>query len=292
MGAVPGAVGLAPSKVVPRGLGTGDVESFTGYAARISARIAVPTQIFVRRAFQDARGGEGLPLRSVVVAAARRLNVGERDSGVAAAVGRLTGHADLDRLSYFAFLELFGVGDRGVLVLHRRWCPDCWREDGEEPYERKVWWLALVDVCHVHGCLLESRCPTCGRRQPTLPRAVRIHVCSYCGHDLHSSAVVPVKGPATERMLWYAREGARLVHAGEAIALTGGDESQSLKLAYGRLAELAGQRDLPAVERFFSDEIHRAVGSKVEALMSGLWRLESSVLELFSPAVRAMVDGR
>ena len=292
MGAVPGTIGLAPSKVVPRGLGTGRVESFTGYAARMSARIAVPTPIFVRRAFQDAQGGEGLPLRSSVVAAARRLNVGERDSGVAVAVGRLTGHADLDRLSYFAFLELFGVGDRGVLVLHRRWCPECWRDDGEEPYERKVWWLALVDVCHVHECLLESRCPTCGRRQPTLPRAVRIHVCSYCGHDLHLSPVVPVKGPMVERMLWYAREGARLVHAGEAIALTGSDESESLKLAYRRLADLAGQRDLPAIERFFADEIHRAVGSKVEALMSGLWRLQASVLELFSPAVRAMVDER
>ena len=292
MDAVPGTIGLPSSKAAPRGLGTGAVESFTGYAARVSARIAVPTPVFVRRVFQNAQGGEGLPLRSAVVAAARRLNVGERESAVAAAVGRLTGQADLDRLSYFAFLDLFGVGDRGVLVLHRRWCPECWRADGEEPYERKVWWLALVDVCHVHGCLLESRCLTCGRLQPTLPRAVRIHICSHCGHDLHASAVVPGTGAVTERMLWYSREGTRLVHAGEAIALTGSDESESLTLAYGRLGALAGERDLPAVERFFSDEVHRAVGSKVEALMSGLWRLRASVLELFSPAVRAMVDPR
>ena len=212
---------------------------------------------------QDAQGGEGLPLRSAVVAAARRLNVGERDSAVAAAVGRLTGQADLDRLSYFAFLDLFGVGERGVLVLRRRWCPECWRVDGEEPYERKVWWLALVDVCHVHECLLESRCSTCGRLQPTLPRAVRIQVCSYCGHNLYSAGVVPGEGPVAERMLWYSREGTRLVHAGEAIALTGSDESESLTRAYGRLAELAQKRDLPAVERFFSDEIQRATGSKV-----------------------------
>ena len=291
MDAVPGTIGLPPSMVVPRGLGTGEVESFTGYAARVSARIAVPTPTFVRRAFQDARGEEGLPLRSAVVAAARRLNVGERGSGVAAAVERLTGQADLARLSYFAFLDLFGVGERGVLALRRRWCPECWRTDGGEPYERKVWWLALVDVCHLHGCLLESRCLTCGRLQPTLPRAVRIHVCSYCGHDLYSSAVVSVTGPVFDRMLWYAREGVRLVHAGEAIALTGSDESESLKLAYARLAVLARNRGLPAVERFFSDEIHRAGGSKVEALMSGLWRLQASVFELFSPAVRVMVQG-
>ena len=41
-----------------------------------------------------------------------------------------------------------------------------------------------VDVCHRHRCLLESRRPVCGRHQPQLPRAVRIQVCSYCGHDL------------------------------------------------------------------------------------------------------------
>ena len=62
--------------------------------------------------------------------------------------------------------------------------------------------------------------------------------------------------------------------------------------AYSRLAGLAGERGLPAVQRFFADEIHRAVGSKVDALMSALWRLQTSVLALFSPAVRVMVDGR
>ena len=293
MDAVPGTIGLPPSVVVPRGLGTAELESLTGYASRMSARIAVPTLAFLRRAFENAGEAVGAPTPSIVTAAARRLNVGARGSDVADAVGRLTGHPDLRRLSYFAFVDLFGVGERGALVVHRRWCPDCWRADGGEPYERKVWWLALVDVCHLHGCLLESRCPDCGRLQPTLPRAVRVHVCSYCGRDLYSSPpVVPGKGPTVDRMLWYAREGALLVHAGEAIALTGSDESDNVTQAYGRLAALAARRNLPAVERFFADEIHRAVGAKLEALMSGLWRLEVSVLDLFSPTVCGMVNGR
>ena len=289
MGVVQGPVGLPASELVPQGIGTGQLESFSGYAARVAARIAVPTAQFVRRAFQDAHGGADLPLRGSVVAAARQLNVGERDSPVAAAVGRLTGHVDLDRLSYIGFVKLFGITDRGLLVLHRRWCSECWRADGAEPYERKVWWLGLADVCHQHRCLLESRCPTCARRQPTLPRAVRIEVCSYCGHDLPSPPVVPRVAPGFDRMLWYAREAALLVHVGEAIALVGSDEREALKAAYTRLAAVAEERELPAVQRFFADEIHRAVGSKVEALMSALWRLQTSALELFSPAVRAMV---
>ena len=42
MEAIQGAIGLSPSNVVPRGLGTAELESFSGYAARISAKIAVP----------------------------------------------------------------------------------------------------------------------------------------------------------------------------------------------------------------------------------------------------------
>ena len=95
-----------------------------------------------------------------------------------------------------------------------------------------------------------------------------------------------------DRMVWYAREGAHLVHAGEAIALSGSDEKGSLQQAYRLLALLAEERGLPGVERFFTEEVHRASGSKLEALMSALWRLDVSVLDLFSQAVRAMVRER
>ena len=303
MDGVPRNIGLSPELVTPRGLGMCQVESLTGYAARMSARIAAPTLAFVGRAFQDAQGGDALPLRSAVVAAARRLNVGDCGSRVAVAMGRLTGQPDLDRLSHFAFLDLFGVGDRGVIAPHRRWCPKCWIDDRAEPYERKVWWLAFVDMCHLHACLLESRCPTCGRLQPTLPRGVRIHVCSHCGHDLYTCTVVPTGGTALNRLSSYAREGARLVsragrsfagycanmggpsgaavrhrykdiahgtlvHAGEVVPLTGSNESESLRLGYRRLADLAEQRGLLAVQRFFSHDIFPAKGSKIEALMS------------------------
>ena len=62
-----------------------------------------------------------------------------------------------------------------------------------------------------------------------------------------------------------------------------------MREAYGRLADLARDRDLPGVQRFFAEEIHRTTESKLEALMSALWRLRVSVLDLFSPGVRAMI---
>ena len=42
VGVVQGSVGLPPSELVPQGLGTGQLESFSGHAARVAARIAVP----------------------------------------------------------------------------------------------------------------------------------------------------------------------------------------------------------------------------------------------------------
>ena len=131
-------IGLAPSKVTRVASAPGQLESFTGYAARIRARIAVPPVVFVRRALQDSQVAAAVKSMSVVNAGARRLNVGDRASDVAAAVGRLTGHRDLGRLSYFAFAELFGVGERGLLAVRRRWCSQCWRDDDPEPYERNV----------------------------------------------------------------------------------------------------------------------------------------------------------
>ena len=92
-------------------------------------------------------------------------------------------------------------------------------------------------------------------------------------------------------MLWYAREGAYLVHAGEAIALSGSDETESMRRGHARLSMLARERNLPAVERFFAEEIHRTTESKLEALLSALWRLRVGVLDLFSPAVQGRFCG-
>jgi len=60
---------------------------------------------------------------------------------------------------------------------------------------------------------------------------------------------------------------------------------------YVRLAPLARQRRLQGVERFFAEEIQRTNESKLEALMSGLWRLQASILHLFSSVVRDMLSG-
>ena len=40
-------------------------------------------------------------------------------------------------------------------------CPQCLRQDGERPYFRKTWRLALAEVCSKCGIYLLDRCPEC-----------------------------------------------------------------------------------------------------------------------------------
>ena len=82
-------------------------------------------------------------------------------------------------------------------------------------------------------------------------------------------------------------KGAILVHAGEVASQLGDwDESSGPAGAYSELGRGAGDRGLPAVERFFLEEVNAKGGVQLERLMSALWWLESSVLELFSGTVQ------
>ena len=98
-------------------------------------------------------------------------------------------------------------------------------------------------------------------------------------------------GPAAERLLWYARQGADLIHAAKVVALMESDEATSLSAAYARLAAKArdmGLRDVAAeFEKMRTRRTARA--GWVESLFSALWRLDAEVLALFSQVVQEAV---
>ena len=291
MGPLPSA-DLTPAYpgVAPLGLGTGAVESFTGYVVRLGSAFAVPASVLLTHS-----------LNAVLPPARRDLHyrrngalngAGPAVLHAADGIVHLTGERDAQRLSFHGLVHLLHLVDRDLITPTRRWCPLCWADDAE-PYDRKVWWLAVVDACPVHGCLLESRCGICGRLQPSLTRGVRLDTCSYCGHELSasSSATVLPSGPAARHLLWYARQGVDLIHAAEVVALMQSDERSSLNEAYMRLAAKARSVGLREVAAEFEKMCTRrtARAGWVEALFSALWRLDEEVLVLFSSAVQEAV---
>ena len=275
--------------VPPLGLGTPDLECLSSYVIRVGNVFALPAPELLRYALQQV---PGVRQRKRLLAWGA-LN-GAGPSVAVAGLAAVTGLVNGERMSYTGLARLLRLYDRELVSPTRRWCPSCWADDAE-PYDRKLWWLGMVDACPIHACLLETRCATCGRSQPSLTLGVRLHHCSHCGHDLMEGSAPAAlgTGPAAARRLWYARQASDLVHADEVIVLTGSDESEAIVTAYGALAERATALGLNGVSlslRRMCVRKRPTVGW-LEALFSALWRLDEEVLMLFSPAVRAAVRG-
>ncbi len=273
------------SGVVPIGTGTAALESLSSYVIRVGNRFALPAPDLLRYALTQV---PGVRRRRRLLAWGALNGAGPSVAVAVEGLATVTGLTHGERMSYTGLVHLLRLHDRELVSPIRRWCLRCWADD-DPPYDRKLWWLGLVDACPVHACLLETRCGTCGRLQPSLTLGVRLHHCSYCGHDLMSAAEpLPLgAGAGARRRLWYARQAADLVHADEVIALIGSDESDSVRTAYAALAEHATARGLDGVSlslRRMRVRKQPTVGW-LEALLSALWRLDQEVLVLFSPAV-------
>ena len=184
----------------PIGGGSGDVESLTGFFARLCiARYVQPT--YVVRAFFIGRCRTGLFPRNPIQVGnflsegSGRLDL-QADCALpfAEALESLTHLSGLHRLTFSACAGTLTRGTmRSVGRNHKRWCPSCfaaWQADGSPLYEPLLWRFALVERCPVHRVALVKRCPTCDRLQPLVTQSVPLGHCVRCGHLLHDGAVV------------------------------------------------------------------------------------------------------
>jgi TniQ len=177
----------------PIGVGTADVESLTGYIARLAEAHSVRTSRLVatvlvprlERRYLQAHPDIGL---SSVWSGSHAMNGAlalARDTVTAleAATGR-TGLRCLTLSPWAHVLDL-----KGLLRRDRAWCAACyheWRQHGRPIHERLLWSLAPVLICPDHGQPLETRCPhaTCGRTSVWLATRSRPGHCSRCGQWL------------------------------------------------------------------------------------------------------------
>lgn len=255
--------------VSPRALGTPLAESLTSYLQRVAAAHVVPSAVVFERLVLTCARDEGLwprlALSRVLSGPAREIDGAARAAELAvAAVSHAVGRGDLARATLLGLRALGLVRLEGLLTERKRWCPRCWDGDskrGEPLYERKLWVLAVVDVCPEHGVVLLDRCPVCGRPQPPVASDVAVGTCALCGWGLGAEAVevLEARGGDAERRLWYARQAAALVHAGDLVGMLG---VRSDALSAARVAAL--------------DALHAQVsqdeGSAALASLVGAWR--------------------
>ena len=186
--------------VEPIGCGGGNVESITGFFARLCiARYVQPTRVI--REFFSGRCSAGLfpdkPIQrtNFLTNACGKLDL-QADSALsfAGALESLTHLSGLHRLTFCALAGALARSRKRPLGRrYKQWCPSCfavWQADGTPLYEPLLWRFALVERCPIHRVALLRCCPTCDRPQPLVNQAVPIGHCVRCGHLLHDGALV------------------------------------------------------------------------------------------------------
>ena len=191
----------------PIGCGGGNVESLTGFFARLCvARYVQPTHVI--RAFFIDRCGVGTfppdPIRlgHFLGRDSAKLDLqSDCAPSFAGALESLTHLPGLHRLTFAACARGLAPSAKSAVgrvrvvgCTRKRWCASCfaaWQADGLPLYEPLLWRFMLVERCPVHRVALLERCPTCDAAQPLVTQAVPIGHCVRCGHLLHDGAVIP-----------------------------------------------------------------------------------------------------
>ena len=167
----------------PIGLGTGMVESFSSYLARLA------DSHFVSRSslMLALTAGMDDPTPDRVVYSLMQLHSRELNGmqGIAERWTTLTAvhthRAHLDRLTFLPWRYL--VTPRMLIHQSQHWCPHClddWLESGEAVYWPLLWSMRAVTVCPIHGCSLEQRCHCCQAVIPSLTVREPIGFCWKC----------------------------------------------------------------------------------------------------------------
>jgi endogenous inhibitor of DNA gyrase (YacG/DUF329 family) len=168
----------------PIGIGTPEVESLTGYIARLAEAHCVSIFVLFKYLFGSLlenstlfdRQRFGMNQQALVVN-----GTGINSEKVVGALSTLTMQEDLRQLTLLPWGKAF----RPLRLLKRErvWCPTCyeeWLTAGKVIYEPLIWTLTPVEICVSHKRKLQANCPHCGKTQPWLANRSRPGHCSRC----------------------------------------------------------------------------------------------------------------
>jgi hypothetical protein len=178
--------------LAPIGVGTPQIESLSGYVARLAEAHALSVGDMVgREPMSTARTGLSRrtaffrvrrPSGHVFHAEAYEINgMSVRVLRWVSILERLTCRQHLDALT---LLPLRNTLSTMLLFKRRRaWCPECYESDQKvgAVYERLLWTLRDVTACPIHTVPLEEKCPLCHEALPPLAVHSRPGHCSSCG---------------------------------------------------------------------------------------------------------------
>lgn len=193
----------------PIGVGTGWVESLTGYLARLATAHCVPTSALLCKEIVPNLRGISLATRNRYAELFGGIGVslnGNNNTGrtMIRTVESLTGRQEIERMT----MQFCGttITHKGMLRDHQAWCPDCLsdkQKNGLPIYNPLLWSLATVTICEVHKMPLQELCPNCKKKHRPLDWRSRPGYCSKCQHWLGSNfESLRKSGSANELNKW------------------------------------------------------------------------------------------
>lgn len=176
----------------PIGTGTDQVESLTSYISRLCELHNIKTSrffLYLGETFLPSIN-KSFPVSS----RSRSFNGnGQYNTQLTEALSKLTGRSDLNLLSLYDYSNyIYGREMRK----YRAWCPCCLKMDEKTStvvYDRLLWNFDIIKICHIHNCLLETKCPNCNKEIPILSPTTTIESCHYCNCKLSETTTNKLK---------------------------------------------------------------------------------------------------
>jgi DNA-binding transcriptional regulator YiaG len=204
----------------PIGFETPDIESLTGYIARLAQTHCMSTGQLISQEVIPILKPEYAYVteykKFISEIQSRAYNgTGLMASNIVNACYTLTGCKQLQFLTLLPFKEVLYQKD--LFRINRAWCPICyqqWLRSGQVLYEPLIWSFNQVTICQHHLQPLQTNCPHCKRRMYFLEWNSRPGYCSKCfswlGVPLTSESE---KLPALEieSQLWVIRNIGKLI---------------------------------------------------------------------------------
>ena len=237
--------------LTPLGAGTPQVESLSGYIARLAeAHVISVGDLLGRHSMNRARSrsckrmtssSRMRPGEQVFHATAYTINgVSARALKWVRILERLTCCRHLDALTLLPLRKT--LSDMILFKRRRAWCPQCYEADRQSGtvYERLLWSVRGITVCPVHSAALEEKCPFCCKALPPLAAHSRPGYCSSCGRWLGRQAGPPPRranvGENDYQLYMATTVGDVLARCSTAGRLSSARFSRNLRICVNRLA--------------------------------------------------------
>ncbi|MGC2238003.1 MAG: TniQ family protein [Pyrinomonadaceae bacterium] len=176
----------------PVGIGTADVESFSGYISRLAQEHYLSPVVLLKNSVRDlSELPKSLLQNSFSAVFAKSLNgFGDNTSKMVDILQKATFRDDIRYTTLLSWKDI--VSNQRLLKNHLAWCPSCHEEhkNGRRIiYEKLIWSIEKVKACHIHELPLAETCPHCHKKIKVLSGKSRPGYCSKCLGWLGSNLV-------------------------------------------------------------------------------------------------------